>query len=1612
MASQRAPKQWTLTKHETITTFESWRHNLQYILSLDQNFAPFLVDGFTFLKKSPTNALRGLTADDETVPEAKRRTAEQKVTHLELMLGQIANYCPIISRNSIVKNSTSLQSIWHAIRQHYGFQLSGAHFLDFNDIKLEPDERPEDLYQRLVSFVEDNLLKSDGSIEHNGEIPTEDEELSPTLENLIVLTWLRLIHPSLPALVRQRYGTELRTKTIASIKPEISLAMESLLEEIQALNDSKVMRTAYQKLSNKRTSPVCPLCKQAGRQSQHFLSKCRYLPESDKQYLSKVRQTTDEDETFHCPSVDGDLNEHVEPHTLRVSPASRRVSTKKSPTMKAFFKHHPLTVTLDTGAELSMIKHSVAQGIGATIKPTTQNAIQADGSTPLKILGETHITLTRGSHNLLLDALVVDNLDVEILAGIPFMVHNDIAIRPSRHELTIGDSDIVSYASHGTDHSGSSSRQAFVLRISSPTVVWPGEYVEVDVPSNINKDATLAIEKRYDCQQPISEWPSPQIVEAIDGKVRILNNSQEPQKLAKHGHLCQAHFTSAIPYTVPNGPTVSPTTTLPPKTYRPGSQTVHADAVDLDPHNILSPKSRDDFRILHSKYDRVFSPDISKGYNGAVGPFQAKVNMGPVQPPQRKGRVPQYNRDKLVQLQDKIDELESQGVLRRPEDVGISVEYLNPSFLVKKPNGGHRLVTDFADVGRYSKPQPSLMPDVDSTLRTIAPWKYIIKSDLTSAFYQIPLSKDSMKYCGVVTPFKGVRVYTRSAMGMPGSETALEELMCRVLGDCIQDGIVAKLADDLYCGGDTPDELYANWKRILEALDKSNLRLSPTKTVVAPTSTTILGWTWSNGSIAANSHRISVLASCSRPTTVHGLRSFIGAYKVLSRVLPNCSSVLAPLDDAIAGLQSQDKIDWNDSLNSHFTNAQSHLSTNKSIALPRPSDQLWIITDGSVVKRGIGATLYVTRGSKLRLAGFFSAKLRKHQVTWLPCEIEALSIAAAIKHFSPYIIQSNHRSCILSDSKPCVQAVAKLYRGEFSSSPRLTSFLSLVSRYNLTIKHLAGSANVPSDFASRNAPDCTEPHCQVCSFITETEDSVVRSVQINDVINNIAKLPFASRSTWSSIQAECPDLRRTHAHLKQGTRPSKKLTNVKDIKRYLNVVSIARDNLLVVQRVDPLIPYNELIVVPRSVIDGLVTALHMKLNHPTRHQMKLVLKRQFYALDMDNAIDRICDTCHVCASLKTCSGPAREQSTGPPPEVVGISFAADVMKQNKQLILVLRETVSSYTAACIIANEKSDTLRDALLKLILGLHPLDGPCATVRCDAAPGFVALRDDQILKSFNVVLEIGQVKNINKNPVAEKSVLEVENELLRYEPAGGAVSELGLCIVIAKLNSRIRNSGMSSRELWTQRSQYTNEQLPISDREVILNQHESRLRNHPLSEKSKNKAETPNQPPDISVGDIVYLASEKRKLKCRDRYLVVVVEKPWCHIKKFTGSQLRATSYKVKINECYRVPIQVCADARDNKRVDEDGYGEIEVIDQHREQEASVPPDIHVPDILSYPAHEPWEHGQDVISSDVTESQSSDMNLTDTDDVVCNPDVTDRPRRSVKRPSYLKDYVVEIS
>ena len=284
----------------------------------------------------------------------------------------------------------------------------------------------------------------------------------------------------------------------------------------------------------------------------------------------------------------------------------------------------------------------------------------------------------------------------------------------------------------------------------------------------------------------------------------------------------------------------------------------------------------------------------------------------------------------------------------------------------------------------------------------------------------------------------------------------------------------------------------------------------------------------------------------------------------------------------------------------------------------------------------------------------------------------------------------------------------------------------------------------------------------------------------------------------------------------------------------MQVARLAQDGMLIVPEEQPFSRVRERIIVPRSVLHGLLMALHFKFLHPSRHQTKLLFNRFFYALDVEKAIEKITSTCHHCTSLASIPKHFQTQSTSAPPLSVGTNFAADVMRRYRQHIFVIRETVSSYSLTSLIEDEKQDTLRNVIITLCSQLRYHVGSDIHIRVDAAPAFQALEKDATLKKHGIHLDLGFVKNVNKNPVAERAIEELGLELLHLSPDGGPVSSVTLALATASMNSRIRHGGLSSAEVWTQRDQVTGEQLPVSDRDLIQQQHRQRLDNHPYSAK----------------------------------------------------------------------------------------------------------------------------------------------------------------------------------
>lgn len=162
------------------------------------------------------------------------------------------------------------------------------------------------------------------------------------MENFIVLTWLKLIYPELPKLVKQRNGTELRSRILASIKPEISQALTSLLDEIRTADDAKIMRTIVSSYVNLLAAELQPgPVDYANKPANPIVgSECSFLPEQDRKYIAKARQIAN--------IFDDPLNLRADPERMNQSVTLTTPDQAQAPMSSAYrlTSHHTWTCSI------------------------------------------------------------------------------------------------------------------------------------------------------------------------------------------------------------------------------------------------------------------------------------------------------------------------------------------------------------------------------------------------------------------------------------------------------------------------------------------------------------------------------------------------------------------------------------------------------------------------------------------------------------------------------------------------------------------------------------------------------------------------------------------------------------------------------------------------------------------------------------------------------------------------------------------------------------------------------------------------------------------------------------------------------------------------------------------------------------------------------------------------------------------------------------------------------------------------------------------------------------------------------------------------------------------
>ena len=1543
-------------------TANKWQGCMLANIKKEEKWSPLI--GKTWgLKKTANRGLAGATADadcaqidmmleyvSQYAPNALYRDITLRATSLTAVWTLVRNWAGL-------KTSGCKQHTYFTVKQ--SFDPNGD--LTPTDFFFSLRNAKEDCL--LLSSAHGGKVKFHGTVPAEDEDLTPTLESDIVLDWLECLGKTQLVEHTFRV-----FAKELETESLADLRQRISDNLSSLMAEADQqaeisrafVPQKSFSRQGYQPTRRNNPSNTarpnqprysqppaptptqpptsitpCKLClaTKPNVAHTHSIATCSQLNLQERKQVTRAVLTSEDDNRaeFNYPSYEDDDqdDEEVEEETeaascslaktclAQVSPGTvvriKRVNITESPILALSSLSRTVYLVLDTGATASIITLKMAQLLNLQIYRTGHSAVQVDGESRLPVLGEVHTTFTRGSKILHFSGLVVSQLGVDILAGTNFHVENDVYSRMAKGTIHIGDACVIQSSPPSLltlDTLDTRSKQRLV-KIPASTTLLPGDSYTIRAPQDLPPDSFVLLEPNL--QQTSPFFPS-SITQLHDGSFTVKNQSPNPVHLKKNCQAFSIYTTSSSNLFSPSSPHPLD---IPPMVEKHPEDIIR----ELTFDGSLSKQDKAPFLNSITKHTAVFQPSLP-GYNHAFGPVYASFKFASkARPVPDKLRSPNYGSHQDLLFNQKCQQLHQQGVLLDPVASGIQPAMTHNSWVVKKPSAASipwdkcsvkdvRLVVGLDPLNKFLMDPPGKITKTESIYTAMANWEYLGELDFSDFYFQIKFrsetesDKQKLGYLCIRTAM-GTKCFSSATMGLLGMDVFQDELTDKIFGDLVLSGHIVKLADNVYFGANSLQQFQELFETILSRCEEANLRLKPSKLTLNVQSADILGLHWHHGALSPSQHKLDPLSVCEPPKTVSGLRSWLGAVRFNEVCLPGAklASFSKPLDEQIPASRSgKEDIVWTGDLLTSFHQIQNVLKNPLAVTVPKKGDTVYMAVDACTSLPAGGTKLFIQRpGVQGFLPSFnFGSRLPSTLKLWSPCEVEAYFLNKGIEKAEYFSRVTGNPGIVLTDCKPVFQAKQKLDKGQFSASRRLQDLLTNLSAKRFTLQLL--SAKLPSpllkqvDFASRNPVNCTTSSCTICKDVLP---AVVLAV-----FTPIPDLTLASVSFWKDMQQSCPDLRRVHALLMSGRNLSKKERKAEDIRTYLRKCTLNKQGLIVHLHQLPFHPKpEELIVIPRPYAFTFSKALHVKVNHPLPDQMRKQFSRLYFMLDEAKILQKVFDSCDIpCQASRILPKEQLQFSTSTIPDKLGQFFNADVMEESSQKILVIRENLTSFTDCLIIKNQTKPALRDALIILTSRLKLGDN--LSVRVDGQSALASLKADRSLEPLGIFLDVGQPKNVNKNATADKAIRELREQLVRLSPRGGAVSEATLARATGFLNSVIRHTGRSAKELWLSRDQLSGSNIVLDDQDISKTQFANRQSSHLSSSKYSSRNGKPVSIPSLQIGDMVYVKSDRSKSKARDSFVVTHLDatKQMAKIQKFPMAHFKHHPIDVQYQNLY--------------------------------------------------------------------------------------------------------------
>jgi predicted aspartyl protease len=483
-----------------------------------------------------------------------------------------------------------------------------------------------------------------------------------------------------------------------------------------------------------------------------------------------------------------------------------------------------------------------------------------------------------------------------------------------------------------------------------------------------------------------------------------------------------------------------------------------------DINKALAPKVRTDPRTKLPEWCQDFVDMFGEKKAAGLPPLRGAGVDHEIQLEKVDGKEPQvpwgplYNmsRDELLVLRKTLTEHLDKGFIRVSNSPAAA-----PVLFVRKPGGGLRFCVDYRGLNRLTRKDRYPLPLIYETLQSIGRAKWFTKLDVVAAFHKIRI-REGQEWMTAFRTRYGLYEWLVTPFGLANAPSTFQRYINWALRDYLDDFCSAYVDDILVYTDGGIHEHRDHVRKVLLRMREAGLQLDIDKSEFEVQTTKYLGFVIEAGKgVRMDPAKIEAITKWESPTSVSGVRSFLGFANFYRTFIKNYSDLTLPLTQLTHKGASYE---WTEQCEQAFQRLKAMFTEGPILVQFNPDADTIVETDSSGWCIG-GTLLQLQPSGMFHPCGFYSKKNSPAECNYEIYDKEMLAIVRCLENWDSDL-RSVREFQVRTDHKNLEYFMTARKLTERQMRWSLT-----LSKYNFTIMYIPGKENVRADALSRRDQD-------------------------------------------------------------------------------------------------------------------------------------------------------------------------------------------------------------------------------------------------------------------------------------------------------------------------------------------------------------------------------------------------------------------------------------------------------------------------------------------------------------------------------------------------------------